>query len=92
MAKQKKEYWYLLIITNNGPVFVTSVDFSDKSAEWDKKEKPIELTKGDAQAMALGLNWHGNLAYPICSQWEIDKQPYRYENGKLEWVANQNSM
>jgi len=27
------------------------------------------------------------LAYPICSQWEIDKQPYRYDVGHFEWIA-----
>jgi hypothetical protein len=41
MAK-KQNYYYVLVMTNNGPVFVTSVNNLDKTAYWDKNEKPLD--------------------------------------------------
>ena len=87
MAK-KKNYWYILVITDEGPKFVTNVDFGNKSAEWNKDEKPYELSEGWARDMTIGLNWNGHLAYPVCSPYEIDKHPYRYEDGYLKWIFN----
>ena len=86
-TKKQKEFWYVLVLTEIGPRFITSVNFSDKTAEWKELEKPEELSVGWAKDLCLGLNWNGWLAYPICSQWEIDKQPYRYDVGHFEWIA-----
>lgn len=85
---KKKNYWYILVMANDGPAFVTKVDFGDKSAEWQKTEKPEELTEAWAKDTALGLNWNGYLAYPVCSQVEIDRQPYRYSDGHFKWEFN----
>lgn len=84
-TKKQTEHWYVLVLTDGGPAFITSVDFSSKSAEWNKEEAPYELSEGWAKDMTLGLNWNGYLSYPVCSPWEIDKQPYRYEMGQFEW-------
>ena len=86
MATKKKSYHYVLVMTGGGPVFVTSVDRTDRVAHWDKQEKPLEMGKYWAEDLALGLNLNGNLCYPVCSQWEIDRQPYRYNQGRLKWV------
>ena len=83
MAKKKSTFYYVLVITGAGPVFVTSVDYSDKTAHWDKDKAPLELDKYRAEDLTLGLNLNGHLAYPVCSKWEIDGQPYRYNVGEL---------
>ena len=87
-TKKQTKYWYVLVLTDDGPAFVTNVDFGDKSAEWQKNEKPYELSEGWARDMTLGLNWNGHLAFTVCSQWEIDKQPYRYDAGHFEWKGD----
>lgn len=86
---QKKNYWYVLVMTEGGPVFVTSVDYSPKVAHWDKTEKPMEMGKYRAEDLALGLNLNGHLAFPVCTGVETDFQPYNYKNYHIEWVENE---
>ena len=84
MAK-KKEYWKVLVMTNNGAVFVTKTNNWERTAEWNKKEKPLDFTKADAQYLAMGLTMNGHLAFATCNTWDMDKQPYRYEEGNFYW-------
>ena len=91
MAKneKQKEFWYILVITNDGPVFVTGVKYSPhKYAEWNKDEKPLELGKNAAKDVALGLMLNFTQAYPICAPIELTNQPYFYDKGRLEWIWN----
>lgn len=87
-AKKKKHY-YVLVMTEAGPKFVTKVNYGDKTAEWDYKEKPLELDKFWAEDLVLGLNLNYNQAYLICQNWEIEHQPYRYEDYKLQWIERE---
>ena len=87
-AKKKKHY-YVLVMTEAGPKFVTKVNYGDKTAEWDYKEKPLEMEKVWAEDLVLGLNLNLNQAYLICQNWEIEHQPYRYEDYKLQWVKRE---
>ena len=37
---QKKNWYYVMVMSYDGPVFVTSVNHSSKWANWNKLEKP----------------------------------------------------
>lgn len=84
MAK-KQNFYYVLVMTNNGPVFVTSVQYVGKTAHWNKDEKPLEMGKYQAEDLTLGLNLNFHLAFTVCSKFELDTQPYMYDKGEFEW-------
>ena len=84
MAK-KKNYWYVFIMTEQGPVFVTKVNQSDKTAEWDKGEKPLEMSESMSKDLAMGLQLNFHLAYAVCHRFELETQPYRYDLGSFVW-------
>ena len=88
MAK-KQNYYYVLVMTNNGAVFVTSIDYKNKMARWDKTEKPLEMGKYRAEDLTLGLNLNFNLAFTVCSKFELDEQPYRYDVGEFMWQSKE---
>lgn len=52
---KSKYYYYVGIISFKGMIFVTSVNNSTKQAEWDVKEKPLALTREQADNIAEGL-------------------------------------
>lgn len=84
MAK-KKEYWYVLVMTKNGAVFVTETNNWERTAKWEKEKKPMKFTKDDAQYLAMALTMNSHLAYAVSDTWEHKQQPYRYENGSFYW-------
>lgn len=86
MAAKKKHY-YVLVITDEGPKFVTDICFGNRTAKWDYKEKPLELDKSRAEDLVLGLNLNFHQSYVVVMNWELDSQPYRYEKWKMEWKA-----
>ena len=88
MAK-KKNYWYVLVMTEEGPKFVTKVNYGDKTAEWNMLEEPKEFSKETAKDLVIGLNLNFNIAYAVCQPFELTGQPYRYADGKFEWVENE---
>jgi len=85
-ATSKKNFWYVLVLTETGPVFVTHVEYSPKVAYWNKQEKPYELGESRAKELAMGLCCNGTMAFPICHFYELDSQPYFYNRGHFEWV------
>ena len=87
--KKKKNYWYVLVLTDEGPKFVTSVEYSPKVAYWNGLEKPLELGELVAKELALGLNANFFQAYPVCMPFETTNQPYYYKLGKFEWKRNE---
>lgn len=93
MAKREKEHWYVLVMGNNGCVFVTDVH-EHNTAEWNKKEVPKEFGKDYANQMAFGLTINGWLAFAVRTTYEVKNQPYRYEAGNFYWrrkkVKNEN--
>lgn len=92
MAKSKKKHYYVLVLTEEGPKFVTSVNWSTKTAKWDMLEKPLEFeTKSIAEDLVLGLNLNMSQAFLIQHNWEIECQPFRYAEGKFEWKWNKNT-
>lgn len=88
MAKTQTKYWYLLVMTDEGPKFVTDIDYGTKTAHWDGKKKPCEISEAWAKDLCIGLTWNGNTCYPVCMPCELDWQPYRYTAGHLKWVED----
>lgn len=84
-TKKKKIHYYVLVITDEGPKFVTKINNGDRTAEWNYSEKPLELDKDWAEQLALGLTVNGHSAYTIAQLWELESQPYRYEDWKIDW-------
>ena len=84
-TKKKKIHYYILVITDAGPKFVTKINWSDKTAEWNYKEKPLEVEKTWAEDLVLGLNLNMHVAYLVAQPWEIESQPYRYSDWEIEW-------
>ena len=85
MARKEKNYWYVLVLTNDGPVFVTSVDYHTKTAHWERLEKPLELGEYKAKDLTFGLTVNFYTAFAVCLPIERDSQPYRYKVGHFEW-------
>ena len=84
----KDIFWYVLVCTDNGPIYVTG-EGSHHTAYWDKNSSPISFNKSYALDMARGLCWNGYHAVAICSEWEIENQPYAYYRGHFEWVNDE---
>ncbi len=90
MANQKN-YWYVIVLTNYGPVFVTGIP-EYHTAKWDKAETPREFTKSYAQDLALGLCVNGYIAYAVCQPFKITHQPYRYDLGEFRFERTDNRL
>lgn len=86
----KTNYWYILVLTESGAKFVTNI-LPHRTAEWDELGKPMEFTQNMAKEIAKGLMLNFNTAFPVCSPIELDKQPYNYQDWKIEWVKKDKS-
>lgn len=95
MANKKKEYWYVLVMTKNGAVFVTETNNWERTAYWHKNKEPMSFTKSNAQYLSMALTMNGHIAYAVGDTWEHTTQPYNYENGSFYWrrkkVKNENN-
>lgn len=83
MEKQKK-YYYVLVMTDNGPVFVTGRG-EHHTAYWERLEKPRAFTKTIAEEIAYGLNLNFYQSYMVTIHHELESQPYRYSDGGFVW-------
>lgn len=83
-----KYYYYVLVITDYGPVFVTGTG-EHHTAYWDKDKEPKAFSKSRAEDITLGLGLNGHSSFTVVSPWEIDYQPYAYDRGELAWVAKE---
>ena len=81
----EKTYYYVLVFTNGGPVYVTSLEYPVKVAHWDKLKEPKLFTMHHADDLVFGLRCNGYQAVTVRSAVEIDYQPYRYSDYKIEW-------
>ena len=89
MAK-KKNYWYVLVLTETGPVFVTKVNNSNKTAEWNREDLPLELGEFSAKDIAMGLMCNMTTAFAVTNFYELENQPYFYNKGHFEWKWDKN--
>jgi hypothetical protein len=54
---KKKFYYYVLVFTSEGPMFVTGLDYQTKNATWDYKKQPYVFKDQQiADDIVLGLN------------------------------------
>jgi len=81
---KKKNYWYVLVLSNEGPVFVTGTG-EHNTAFWNKNEKPMEMDESCAKNMALGLLLNFHSGFAVCSPIELKTQPYFYDRGEWVW-------
>lgn len=79
MSRKKSKYYYVLVFSNEGPIYVTYVNRNNKYAHWNKNKPPMEFNKHSAKDLALGLNMNFTSAVVVVSPVEITGQPYRYE-------------
>lgn len=88
MATKKKNYWYVLVMTDEGPRFVTGTG-DHHTAYWNVDDKPMEMSEVWAKDIAKGLllNWFN--AFAVCSPIEIDQHPYNYKKYHIEWKENE---
>ena len=54
MATTKtKNHYYVLVFSDNGPAYVTSVNYADRSARWEKDKDPKEFSKSNAEDLVF---------------------------------------
>lgn len=91
MNQKNKLHHYVLVMTDEGPTFVTGEQSGTKYCLFNKTEKPKEYTKQMAQDRAIGLTLNGNLSFMVEAPYEIESQPYIYNKGKFKWIWNEES-
>ena len=82
----KRNHYYVLVFTDNGPVYVTSVSNLERYSVWDKTKAPKEFPKYYAEDIALGLNLNCYQAVVVASRYEIEYQPYNYTDFECKFV------
>lgn len=87
MATKKKNFYYVLVFTSEGPKYVTSTEYH--TAHWDEKEIPLELGKSFADDITRGLLLNGYNAATVCMPLELSHQPYAYDRGHFEFVVKE---
>ena len=84
-----KNYYYVLVFTNNGPVYVTGLDNLTKTAFWNKEEKPLELGMYKSEDLVFGLNCNFTNAIVVKSKFKIESQPYNYNDFECEFIRKE---
>ena len=88
MAGKKKNFWYVLVMSDEGPKFVTKIG-DHHTAYWNEKETPLEMSEVWAKDVAKGLLLNWFTAYAVCSPIEVGYHPYRYSKYHIEWKENE---
>lgn len=86
MANTKKNHYYVLVFADNGPAYVTSVNYADRSARWEKDKAPKEFNKSSAEDLVFGLRCNWFNAVVVSLPVEIDCQPYNYKHWDCQFV------
>lgn len=68
-----KNYYYVQVIADNKPKFITSIDHTTKCAKWEK-DRPFKQfnTLARAKDIANGLCYNGYYAYVVTSIIPLD--------------------
>lgn len=75
----KKYHYYILVFSNIGAVYVTSVSRENKYAHWDTSLAPKEFPASVAEDLVFGLNCNFINAVLVKSPRVIETQPYNYD-------------
>lgn len=89
MATKKANHYYVLVFVDNGPAYVTSVNYADRSARWDKDKVPMEFSKSEAESLVFGLCCNFFNAVVVTRPVEIDCQPYNYKYYNCQFVQKE---
>ena len=81
----KKNYYYVMVCTNEGPKFVTGTE--GNWANWDIDKPPKELGRKYAKEIARGLCWNLYTAYVVVSEWDLTVHPYNYNDYEFSFKA-----
>lgn len=84
MANTKKWHYYVLVFTEEGPKYVTNI-LPHHTAEFKADKKPMEMSAGYAEDVYTGLCLNFFNATLIKSRFEIESQPYRYDEYSIKW-------
>lgn len=85
----RKNYYYVLVFTDCGPVYVTSTG-KEKTAYWDALEKPLALPRYKAEQIAMGLNLNFYTTVIVLMPYELENQPYLYDKFQIKWEEREN--
>lgn len=80
----KKYHYYVLVMSNEGPVYVTNIR-PHHWCEWNKDEKPLEMSASYAEDVYTGLCLNFNQAVLVKSRFEIEHHPYNYADYEIQW-------
>ena len=69
-----KYFYYVIVLSDGQAKFVTKTDYATKTAYWDSKEKPLALTKTQADDLALCLSINFQPAFTLKSYHELKSQ------------------
>lgn len=86
----KKSYYYVLVFTDNGPVYVTAVNNFERVSYWNKEEKPMSMSQSFAEDIAMGLNLNYHSCVVVKSPHEISGHPYNYEDFDCTFTRKEN--
>lgn len=81
----KKNFHYVLVFTDEGPVYVTSCNNATQWARWDKDKAPQAFQKYYAEELAFGLRCNYYQAVMVTTKVELDCQPYNYKAYKVKF-------
>ena len=85
----KKNYYYVLVFTSAGAVYVTGRNNLNKVAYWNKDEKPLEMGKAVAEDLVFGLQCNFTNAVMVCHPRPIESQPYNYKYFDCKFVEKE---
>lgn len=83
----KKNYYYVLVMAEDGPAFVTSV--KRDYCYWNKSDVPKELGKAMAEEITMGLRFNGTSSFTVYAPYEITYQPYNYTDYECKFVEKE---
>lgn len=82
----KKNYYYVLVFSDEGAIYVTRTISETNYAVWDKDEKPLAFSRQYARDICTGLLWSGFTAVVAETPYELDGHPYDYEHWDCKFV------
>ena len=86
MAKKQTKKYYILVFTQDGPKYLTSLDYHTKTAHWDTDEKPYEFSSYEsALDIHIGLLWNGHMSVISVAEYDIEHHPYNYKDYEISF-------
>ena len=70
-------------------MYVTKVNNANKTAWWNKEEKPLSMTKSIAEDLAFGLALNFTHCVIAYMPFELEFQPYRYDAFDCKFVEKE---